>query len=55
MVEKFNSNVPNPQREDAVTDDRGDLDVEKVGTIVNLETNQPEVDVMLDDLSLIHI
>jgi hypothetical protein len=49
MVEKFNSNVPNPQREDAVTDDRGDLDVEKVGTIVNLETNQPEVDVMLDD------
>ena len=49
MVEKFNSNVPNPQREGAVTDDRGDLDVEQVGTIVDLETNQAQTDVMLDD------
>ena len=49
MVEKFNSNVPTPQREDAVTDDRGDLDVEQVGTIVDLETNQTEPEVLLDD------
>ena len=49
MVEKFNSNVPTPQREGAVTDDRGDLDVEQVGTIVDLETNQAEPEVLLDD------
>ncbi len=49
MVEKFNSNVPTPQREDAVTDDRGDLDVEQVGTIVDLETNQAEPEVLMDE------
>ena len=49
MVEKFNSNVPSPQREDAVTDDRGDLDVEQVGTIVDLETNQAEPEVLMDE------
>jgi hypothetical protein len=49
MVEKFNSNVPTPQREDTVTDDRGDLDVEQVGTIVDLETNQAEPEVLMDE------
>ena len=50
MVEKFNSNVPNPQNENPLGPGGGeDLEVEKVGQEVDLDTGAVEPDVIIEE------